>query len=244
MEEEKREGKREKEKLPSPRTVLSLFPRGEEYEKLRAKISARQSWNRIKKLAKPIKAFRESLRDSSRDGVSSLSPGVLRAAAFFSITSPSAWSPNWAPLSCSLFRINRKREKEIAPSDQSTVEERLRLISTKFSSLSRRVVRGSLRISIICFATLSRRYIRSFVPLILRRYLFRLLQSTLFYSVPAPLPAPRTRLNRNQQTRSRESTTNGSCSCRRDEAATASMGAVAAVPTRRLSLNIEFRPSR
>lgn len=50
----------------------------EEYEKLRVKISARRSWNRIKKLAKPIKAFRESLRDSSRKRVSF--PG---ARAFF-----------------------------------------------------------------------------------------------------------------------------------------------------------------
>ena len=53
----------------------------EEYEKLRVKISARRSWNRIKKLAKPIKAFRESLRDSSRKRVSF--PGARPFLFFF-----------------------------------------------------------------------------------------------------------------------------------------------------------------
>lgn len=65
----------------SPRGWYFFFFRGKEYEKLRAKISARRSWNRIKKLAKPIKAFRESLRDSSRKRVSF--PGARRPLFFY-----------------------------------------------------------------------------------------------------------------------------------------------------------------
>ena len=80
---------REREKVRndfSQRRGSFLFPffysfSREEYEKLRVKISARRSWNRIKKLAKPIKAFRESLRDSSRKRVSF--PGARPFLFFF-----------------------------------------------------------------------------------------------------------------------------------------------------------------
>ena len=90
--------------FPSPSPLLLSFPRpllfsfsDEEYEKLRAKISARWSWNRIKKLAKPIKAFRESLRDSSRKRVSF--PGARQSLSFSSLFSSLLLSP----LSLSLF---------------------------------------------------------------------------------------------------------------------------------------------
>lgn len=76
-EERERERLLGKEGGSFPFSSFYSFSR-EEYEKLRVKISARRSWNRIKKLAKPIKAFRESLRDSCRKRVSF--PG----AGFFS----------------------------------------------------------------------------------------------------------------------------------------------------------------